>query len=93
MSMNQQKHHLYILVCHDDTLYTGTTDNLSETLEDHKAGLTPYVASRLPCCLIYTETHQSKWEAYKRENKIRRMSQSQKLQLIRKAMDEAREHA
>lgn len=87
------KHHLYILVCHDDTLYTGTTANLAQTMEEHKAGLTPYVAPRLPCCLVYTETHRSKWEAYRRENQIRRMSQTQKLQLIRRAMDESRESA
>jgi putative endonuclease len=90
---SNQKHHLYILVCHDETFYTGITDNLAQTLEEHKAGLTPYVAPRLPCCLVYTETHQSKWDAYKRENQIRRMSQAKKLQLIRKAMDEARADA
>ncbi len=92
MALNRN-YHLYILVCQDDTLYTGITNDLPRTMEDHRAGLTPYVAPRLPCCLVYTESHQSKWIAWKRENRIRKMSQTQKLQLIRRAMDESRQIA
>lgn len=85
-----RKYYLYILVCHDDTLFTGITSNLSQTLEDHRSGKTAYVASRLPCCLVYAEEHKSKWTAWKRENQIRSMSQVRKLQFIRKAMDQHR---
>jgi putative endonuclease len=84
------RYFLYILVCHDDTLFTGITTNLAKTLEEARSGKNPYVASRLPCCLVYTETHKSKWAAWKREQQIRNMSQTRKLQVIRRAMDQDR---
>ena len=80
-----QKHsfYTYILRCHDGTLYTGYTPDLSRRLQAHNAGrASKYTRSRLPVTLVYQEVYQTKSEAMSREAEIKRLTRQQKLMLI-----------
>lgn len=78
---------VYMLLCADQTLYTGMTTNLTRRLAEHN-GQSPkgakYTASRRPVQLFYMEPAQDRSEAARREWKIKRMSKAQKLALARK---------
>ena len=73
----------YILICSDNTLYTGWTNNLEKRLKDHNSGKgAKYTKSRLPVEVVYYETFDTKVEAMKREYAIKQLSRKEKLLLI-----------
>ena len=46
--------HLYILLCADQSLYVGITQDIEQRLEKHRSGKgSKYVAARLPVKLIF----------------------------------------
>lgn len=74
---------VYILRCGDDTLYTGSTDDISRRLAAHNSGKgAKYTRGRGPLELVYSEELPSHSEALKREIAIKRLSRPQKLKLI-----------
>jgi putative endonuclease len=76
---------VYILRCHDGSLYTGITNNLAKRLKAHAAGrASKYTRSRLPVRLAYSEPQKSKSAALKREAAIKRMSRAEKDRLVAK---------
>ncbi|MBQ9832714.1 MAG: GIY-YIG nuclease family protein [Clostridia bacterium] len=78
-------YYTYILKCADGTLYTGYTDDLDKRLTVHNSGKgAKYTRSRLPVVLVYSESHESKSDALKRELAIKSMSRKEKLELIGK---------
>ena len=77
------KYTLYLLLCKDNSLYTGITNNLENRLTKHKSGLgCKYVRSRLPFKLIHTENLNSKSEALKREIEIKKWSREKKIKIL-----------
>lgn len=75
--------YVYIVECRDHSLYTGWTNHLRERIEAHNRGRgAKYTRSRGPVKLVYWETWDTKEEALRREAAIKKMSRSQKLQLI-----------
>lgn len=73
----------YILLCSDETLYTGWTNDLTKRLKMHNAGKgARYTRGRLPVKLLYYEIFATKQEAMKREVEIKKLSRKQKLLLI-----------
>ncbi len=75
--------YVYIVECRDHSLYTGWTTHLQERIEAHNRGRgAKYTRSRGPVKLVYWETWDTKEEALRREAAIKKMSRSQKLQLI-----------
>lgn len=75
--------YVYIVECRDHSLYTGWTTHLQERIEAHNRGRgAKYTRSRGPVKLVYLETWETKEEALRREAAIKKMSRSQKLQLI-----------
>ncbi len=77
---------VYILKCADKTLYTGFTKNIAERLYNHnhtKAGA-KYTRARRPVKLVYSETFKTVGLALKREAEIKRLTRSEKLQLLKK---------
>lgn len=77
--------YIYILLCADNTLYTGYTNNVQKRIKDHHTPKgSKYVRSRLPAKLVYTEKFKTKSEAMKREYEIKKMTRSKKLGLIGK---------
>jgi putative endonuclease len=79
---------VYILLCSDSTLYTGSTNNLEKRLREHnhaKSGA-HYTKIRRPVTLAYSESCASYAAARTREAEIKRMSKGEKLELIQKSL-------
>lgn len=73
----------YILLCKDNTLYTGWTNNLRGRIEAHNKGLgAKYTRGRLPVSLVYWEAFYTKEEAMKREREIKKLKRDRKMKLI-----------
>lgn len=81
---------VYILELSDGSYYTGITNNLERRLETHRSGKgSRYVRSRLPIVKVaYQESMSTRGEASSREIKIKKLSKSQKKELIRSKEDE-----
>lgn len=74
---------VYILRCSDDTLYTGVTTDTQRRERQHNAGTgAKYTRVRRPVEMVYREPCADKSSALKREWAIKKLSRSQKLQLI-----------
>jgi putative endonuclease len=75
---------LYILRCADDTLYTGITVDIDQRLIEHNSSPkgAKYTRSRRPVLLVYHEVCADKSSALKRELAIKKLSRSQKEQLL-----------
>ncbi len=75
--------YMYILLCSDDSYYTGSTWNLEKRLWDHQNGQgANYTKSRLPVRLVYCEEYSRIDEAYFREKEVQGWSRRKKKALI-----------
>lgn len=73
----------YIVECRDKSLYTGWTTDLQHRIQMHNAGKgAKYTRSRGPVTLVYSECHETKTEAMKREAAIKKLTRREKLALI-----------
>lgn len=74
---------LYILRLSDNSLYTGITNDIDSRLKKHREGKgSKYVRSRLPLELVYTEEHDDRSSASKKEAKIKSWSKERKEDLV-----------
>tara|TARA_B110000444_G_scaffold44942_1_gene40846 strand:- start:8690 stop:8992 length:303 start_codon:yes stop_codon:yes gene_type:complete len=79
----QQSWFVYILLCSDNTLYTGITNNIDKRLEDHQRGVgAKYTKGRSPISLLFKEKHPNRSSASKRESEIKSLTKKQKLTLL-----------
>ena len=75
--------YLYILRCGDGTLYTGITTDIQRRLEAHRCGKgAKYTRGRGLLELAYQEACSTHSEALKREAAVKRLSRTEKEQLI-----------
>lgn len=75
--------HVYILLCKDNSLYTGITDNLQRRFIDHKEGRGGrYTRSHKPVKIIYSEKLTSKNKALKREMEIKKWNRTAKIKTL-----------
>ena len=78
-------YYVYLLRCSDDTLYCGYTDNIEKRLKVHNSGKgAKYTRNRLPVCLVYSEEHDNKSDALKREFQIKKLTRAEKIELVEK---------
>ncbi|HEX3019946.1 MAG TPA: GIY-YIG nuclease family protein [Chitinispirillaceae bacterium] len=76
---------LYILLCNDNSLYTGITNCLDSRIKSHQSGIAArYTRGRLPVKLVYAEKCNNRSDASKREWIVKKMSKKQKLELVKK---------
>ena len=78
-------YHLYIVKCADKTLYTGITVDLVRRLKEHngsKLGAS-YTRSRRPVKLLWSKKFRNRSTASIAEARLKRLSRSHKLALIR----------
>jgi len=78
-------YYLYILKCADNTLYTGITTDLTRRVEEHNHSPkgAKYTRVRRPVELVYSEAHENRSTASKREYLIKKkMTRKEKLALI-----------
>jgi len=81
-SVNKKNWCIYILLCRDGSLYTGSTNDLENRIKTHSLGKgAKYTRSRLPFKLFYFENLINQSEALKREAQIKKLSRKEKLKL------------
>lgn len=77
--------YVYILLCSDNSLYTGISNKPQKRFQDHKQGKGgAYTRSHKPVKIIYLEKYTTKSQALKREMEIkswRRVEKIRKLNL------------
>jgi putative endonuclease len=89
----RQSWSVYILRCHDGSLYTGATNDLGRRLERHAAGKgARYTRSRLPVRLVYEEHAKNQGAALRREVALKRLTRAQKLVLVAAGKVTRRQH-
>lgn len=70
---------VYILRCADGTLYTGSTMDIAARERAHNEGRgAKYTAGRGPVRVVYSEVHESRSAALKREAAIKRWARDRK---------------
>lgn len=81
--MDNRCWYVYILRCADDTLYTGSTNDLQRRLAAHNEGRgAKYTKHRAPCTMVYHEEAADRSAALKREAAIKKLTRAEKLALI-----------
>ena len=77
--------YVYIVKCADGTLYTGIAEDVAKRVEIHNAGKgAKYTRGRAPVHLLWSEPHQSKSSALRREYMIKQLKKSNKELMINK---------
>lgn len=75
---------VYIILCEDNSLYTGSTNNVNKRFLDHQKGRgSKYLKSRKPLKIIYQEPQDSKSAALKREWEIKSWPRQKKIEVLR----------
>ena len=77
-------YYIYILLCADDTYYTGCTNNLEKRIKQHnslKSGA-HYTKLRRPVQLIYKEKFSTLLAARRREHQIKTLKRKEKEKLL-----------
>jgi putative endonuclease len=73
----------YILLCSDDTYYTGQTDDLERRLAEHKSGrYAGYAYKRRPVELVWNDYFQTRDDAKAVEKQLKGWSKAKKKALI-----------
>jgi putative endonuclease len=76
-------HYVYIILCSDNTLYTGYTTNIERRIATHNTGKgARYTRARLPVSLAASWECATKSEALRMEYALKQFSRAQKLLLI-----------
>ncbi len=75
---------VYIILCTDNSLYTGITTDLERRFRQHAAGAkgAKYFRGRRPGEVVYLESGHTRSTASKREAVIKKLLRTDKLQLI-----------
>ena len=81
--------YVYILMCSDNSYYTGVTNNAERRLEEHNNGIdkTSYTFSRRPVKMIYCEMFSDYQLAINWEKRIKNWNRKKKEALINKNWD------
>lgn len=81
--------HVYIILCSDNTLYTGITTDLQRRFGQHVSGRgAKYFRGRKPLKVIYQEGGHTRSTAGTRELEIKALARSEKQILISSSMNE-----
>ena len=81
-------YYVYILLCGDDTLYTGITTDPERRLKEHKAGRgARYTRAHGAKEMIYIEAAGDRAEASRREYAVKQLSREEKLKLAENEKD------
>ncbi len=89
--MAENEFYTYMLECADGTLYTGWTTDPKKRFEQHNLGKgAKYTRARRPVILRAVWAFASKAEAMRFEYELKRLSRSQKLNLLQTAIPSIR---
>ncbi len=74
---------VYIILCTDDTLYTGITIDITKRYQQHASGQgAKYFRGRQPKQLVYLEPGHNRSTATKREMNLKKLNRNDKAKLI-----------
>ena len=79
-------YYVYLVLCADNTLYTGITTDLERRVDEHNNSNekgAKYTRARRPVRLVYSEEYENRSEASKREYLIKKMSRKDKVSLLK----------
>jgi putative endonuclease len=80
---------VYIILCTDNSLYTGITLDINRRLSEHGGVLgAKYFRGRKPQQLVYLESGHNRSSASKREAAIKRLKRTEKVGLIESGKNE-----
>jgi putative endonuclease len=80
---------VYIILCSDNSLYTGITTDLKRRFHQHAHGRgAKYFRGREPTDVMYLESGLTRSTASKRELQIKKLTRAGKYQLISSEMNE-----
>ena len=76
-------YYVYVILCKDNSFYTGYTKNLDSRMRLHMNGkASRYTRMHRPKKIVYVEEFDSRTKAMQRERKVKRLNHRQKLALI-----------
>jgi len=76
-------YYTYILLTEKDTLYCGYTDDVAKRFQAHCEGRgAKYTRANKPVKVVYTKSFNTKSEAMKEEARIKKLSHSERINLI-----------
>jgi putative endonuclease len=82
--------HVYIILCSDDTLYTGITTDIARRMRQHADGRgAKYFRGRQPKELLYLEGGHDRSSASKRELAIKGLRRPEKQLLVSSQTNDA----
>lgn len=87
MQLGEKAWFLYVLRCADDTLYTGTTTDITRRINEHntkKCGA-KYTKTRRPVKLVFWLDFENRSKAQKAEYKFKKLTRVQKEKIINDA--------
>lgn len=74
---------VYVLLCSDGSLYTGSSNNPDNRFSDHRNGKGGrYTRSHKPIRLLHTEQLESQSAALKRERQIKGWNRHKKIKVL-----------
>ena len=77
-------HYLYLVLCNNQSIYTGVTENLERRFYEHSHQKGGRHTKLNPATqILYSETFITKQEALKRERQIKGWRREKKLNLIK----------
>jgi len=80
---------VYIILCTDNSLYTGITLDIDRRLSEHGGALgAKYFRGRKPQQLVYLESGHNRSSASKREAAIKKLNRTEKVGLIESGKNE-----
>ncbi len=82
---------VYMVRCADDSLYTGSTNDLDRRLQAHNTGKgARYTRSRRPVELVWSRRLKDKSAALSLEARLKQLSRPEKLALVRQPLRKMR---
>jgi len=77
--------YVYIVQCSDKSLYTGITVDVDRRVLEHNTSNkgAKYTRPRRPVQLVYSEIHEDRSSASKRESAIKKLSRAEKITLLK----------
>lgn len=83
---------VYIILCSDDSLYTGITTDIRRRYAQHQTGAgAKYFRGRSPCRVVYLENDHDRSSASCRESQIKKLRPVDKWRLITASVDRLEE--
>ncbi|GAA3187994.1 GIY-YIG nuclease family protein [Lentilactobacillus kefiri] len=74
------RYYMYVLLCEDDTLYTGFSTDVERRFHQHVKGLgAKYTRSHVPVKILFKQEYTTKHDALSAEYAFKQLTRAQKI--------------